>query len=103
MGEAATKIRQKLGESLASVQRYDAPPESVTTTSLEALKAYSLGYQAMVVKNDAASAVSSFQRAVSLDSNFAMAYARLGTSYGNLGQTAVPLRISARPMSCANG
>jgi serine/threonine protein kinase/tetratricopeptide (TPR) repeat protein len=88
LGEAATKIREKLGESLASVQKYDAPAESVTTPSLEALQAYSLGYQAMLVKNDAASAVSLFQRAVSLDPNFAMAYARLGTSYGNLGQAA---------------
>jgi serine/threonine protein kinase/Flp pilus assembly protein TadD len=88
VGEAATKIREKLGESLASVQKYDAPAESVTTPSLEALQAYSLGYQAMTVKNDAATAVSLFQRAVSLDPNFAMAYARLGTSYNNLGQTA---------------
>ncbi len=88
VGEAATKIRQKLGESLASVQKYDAPAENVTTPSLEALQAYSLGYQAMTVKNDAATAVSLFQRAVSLDPNFAMAYARLGTSYNNLGQTA---------------
>ncbi|MGC2450287.1 MAG: hypothetical protein WA477_21740, partial [Candidatus Sulfotelmatobacter sp.] len=85
LGEAATKIREKLGESLTSLQKYDAPAESVTTPSLEALQAYSLGYQAMVVKNDAATAVSLFQRAVSLDPNFAMAYARLGTSYGNLG------------------
>ena len=88
VGEAATKIREKLGESLASVQKYDAPAENVTTPSLEALQAYSLGYQAMTVKNDAATAVSLFQRAVSLDPNFAMAYARLGTSYSNLGQTA---------------
>jgi len=88
VGEAATKIREKLGESLASVQKYDAPAENVTTPSLEALQAYSLGYQAMTVKNDAATAVSLFQQAVSLDPNFAMAYARLGTSYSNLGQTA---------------
>jgi eukaryotic-like serine/threonine-protein kinase len=88
LGEAATKIREKLGESLASVQKYDAPAENVTTPSLEALQAYSLGDQAMIVKNDAATAVSLFQRAVSLDPNFAMAYARLGTSYSNLGQTA---------------
>jgi eukaryotic-like serine/threonine-protein kinase len=86
VGEAATKIREKLGESLASVQKYDAPPESVTTPSLEALQAYNLGYQAMIVKNDYAAAVSLFQRAVSLDPNFAMACARLGTSYSNLGQ-----------------
>jgi serine/threonine protein kinase/Flp pilus assembly protein TadD len=88
VGEAATKIRQKLGESLASVQKYDAPPESVTTPSLEALQAYSLGYKAMIVKNDFAAAVPLFQRAISLDPNFAMAYARLGSSYGNQGQTA---------------
>ncbi len=88
LGEAATKMRQKLGESLASAQKYDAPAENVTTPSLEALQAYSLGYQAMEVKNDRAGAVSLFQRAISLDPNFAMAYARLGSSYRNLGQSA---------------
>ncbi len=87
LGEAATKIRVKLGESLASVQKYDAPAESVTTPSLEALQAYSLGYQAQIVKRDTAAAIPLFQRAVSLDPNFAMAYARLGTNYANLGQT----------------
>jgi serine/threonine protein kinase/tetratricopeptide (TPR) repeat protein len=88
LGEAATKIRAKLGESLASVQKYDAPAENVTTQSLEALQAYSLGYQAQMVKNDSSSAISLFQRAISLDPNFAMAYARLGTNYNNLRQTA---------------
>ena len=87
LGEAATKVRVKLGESLASVQKYDAPAENVTTPSLEALQAYSLGYQAHIVKNDNAAAIPFFQRAVSLDPNFAMAYARLGTNYSNLGQT----------------
>jgi len=86
LGAAATKIRQKLGESLASVQKYDAPAESVTTPSLEALQAYTLGVQALVVKFDSAAAVPFFQRAISLDPNFAMAYARLGTSYSNLSQ-----------------
>ena len=88
LGEAATKIRVKLGESLASVQKYDAPAENVTTPSLEALQAYSLGYQAQIVKRDNAAAIPLLQRAVSLDPNFAMAYARLATNYGNLGQTA---------------
>jgi serine/threonine protein kinase/tetratricopeptide (TPR) repeat protein len=87
LGEAATKLREKLGESLASVQKYDAPAESVTTPSIEALQAYTFGVQAMGVKNDATAAVPFFQRAISLDPNFAMAYARLGTSYSNLGQT----------------
>jgi tetratricopeptide (TPR) repeat protein len=88
LGEAATKIREKLGESLASVQKYDEPAENVTTPSLEALQAYTLGYQVEIVKNDNPDAVAFFQRAISLDSNFAMAYARLGNTYSNMGQTA---------------
>jgi serine/threonine protein kinase/Flp pilus assembly protein TadD len=85
LGEAATKMREKLGESLASVQKYDAPAENVTTPSLEALQAYSLGYQAYE-RNDFAAAVPLFQRATSLDPNFAMAYVLLGVSYLNLGE-----------------
>jgi tetratricopeptide (TPR) repeat protein len=85
LGEATTKMREKLGESLASVQKYDAPVENVTTPSLEALQAYSLGYQAME-RDDYAAAVTLFQRATSLDPNFAMAYACLGVSYRNLGE-----------------
>jgi DNA-binding winged helix-turn-helix (wHTH) protein/tetratricopeptide (TPR) repeat protein len=88
LGKVASEIRRQLGESLASVQKYDVPPENVTTPSLEALKAYSLGYQAMVVKSDYDAAVPLFQRAISLDPNFAMAYARMGTSYFNLYETA---------------
>jgi serine/threonine protein kinase/tetratricopeptide (TPR) repeat protein len=87
LGEAATKLRKKLGESLASVQKYDAPPESVTTPSLEALNAYSLGRQALLVKGDFPAALLLYQRAVELDPNFAMAYAGLGVSYDNMGQT----------------
>ncbi len=86
LGEASTKIRVKLGESLASVQKYDAPAENVTTSSLEALQAYSLGYQTAVLKRDDIAAVPFYQRAVSLDPNFAMAYARMGTSYYNVGE-----------------
>jgi serine/threonine protein kinase/Flp pilus assembly protein TadD len=85
LGEAATKMREKLGESLASVQKYDAPAENVTTPSLEALQAYSMGYQAYK-RADNAAAVPLFQRATSLDPNFAMAYALLGVSYVNQGE-----------------
>ena len=88
LSEATTKMRVKLGESLASVQKYDAPAENVTTPSLEALQAYSLGFYEQVVKRDNAAAIPLLQRAVSLDPNFAMAYARLGTNYAALGQTA---------------
>jgi serine/threonine protein kinase/tetratricopeptide (TPR) repeat protein len=84
LGDAATKIRQKLGESLSTVQKYDAPPESVTTASLEALQAYSLGIQNMLVKGDYVAAIPLFQRATKIDPNFAMAYARMGTCYFNL-------------------
>jgi serine/threonine protein kinase len=86
LGDAATRMREKLGESLASVQKYDAPPDSVTTPSLEALQAYSLGYQTMSTKGDFVAAIPFFQRAIQLDPNFAMAYARLSTNYSNLAE-----------------
>ena len=81
LGDAATKLREKMGESLASVRKYNAPPENVTTPSLEALQAYTLGKQTMDVANDYAAAIPLFERAVSLDPNFAMAYLRLAQSY----------------------
>jgi DNA-binding winged helix-turn-helix (wHTH) protein/tetratricopeptide (TPR) repeat protein len=87
LGKIASEIRSKLGESLVSVKKYDAPPENVTTSSLEALQAYSLGYQAMVTRNDGPAAIPLFQQAISLDPNFAMAYARLGVAYFNGEQT----------------
>lgn len=87
LGKVAAQIRNQLGESLASVEKYDAPAESVTTPSLEALKAYSLGYQAMIVRTDFATAITLFQRAIALDPDFAMAHARLGTAYSNINET----------------
>lgn len=86
MAKSAAMLRHKLGESLASVQKYDAPPESVTTPSLEALQAYSLGFQIHVVKLDEAGAADLFQRAIALDPAFAMAYARLAVCDINLGE-----------------
>jgi serine/threonine protein kinase/tetratricopeptide (TPR) repeat protein len=83
LNDLTSNIRRKLGESLASIQKFDAPVEQATTPSLEALKAYSLGRQTLAVKNDANAAEEFFQRAVALDPNFAMAYASLGTSYNN--------------------
>jgi len=86
LGDASTKMREKLGESLVTLQKFDVPPDNVTTASLEALQAYSLGFQTMSVKGDFAAAVPFFLRATQLDPNFAMAYARLGTNYFNMGQ-----------------
>jgi len=78
LGEEATRIRKKLGESLASVQKYDVRVENVTTSSLQALQAYSQGYQAWDIRADYKLAMPLFERAVSLDPNFAMAYAHMG-------------------------
>ncbi len=85
LGNAATKLRRKLGESLVSVEKYNKPLEEATTSSLEALKAYSAGMITRSAKGDA-EAVPLFQRAVELDPNFAMAHARLGIAYVNLSQ-----------------
>src|SRR5262249_50312856 len=87
LGKTATKMRQKLGESLPSIQQYDVPLQKVTTPSLEALKAYSLGEQAMGAKADFPAAIQSFEHAISLDPNFAVAYSVLATAYHNMGQT----------------
>ncbi len=84
--QAGSSLRKKLGESLASVQKYDKPLSQATTSSLEALKAFSLGDSKHQMSDELA-ALPLYQRAVELDPNFAMAYARLGTVYTNLGQT----------------
>jgi serine/threonine protein kinase/tetratricopeptide (TPR) repeat protein len=84
--EAGSDLRKKLGESLASVQKYDKPLSEATTSSLEALKAFSLG-DSKHQMFDELSALPLYQHAVELDPNFAMAYARMGTIYNNLGQT----------------
>jgi len=89
LGKAATEMRGKLGESLSTLQKFDAPLEQATTPSLEALQAYSLGMKALKGKTDFAAAVPLFQRAISLDVNFAGAYAFLGLSYSNLGETSL--------------
>jgi serine/threonine protein kinase/tetratricopeptide (TPR) repeat protein len=85
LGEAASKLRGELGESLATVQRFDVPLQQATTSSLEALKALSLGRKASNEKGDAA-ALAHHLRAIELDPNFAMAYAAVGADYSNLGQ-----------------
>jgi tetratricopeptide (TPR) repeat protein/predicted Ser/Thr protein kinase len=85
LGEAASKLRSELGESLASVQRFDVPLAQATTASFEALKAYSLGLKAGNEKGSAA-ALPYDQRAIELDPNFAMGYWEVGNDYASLGQ-----------------
>ena len=87
LGTAASALRGKLGESLATVQKFDVPVEA-TTPSLEALKAYSMGITTGRTKGDA-EAIPFMKRAIELDPNFAMAYVGLGVEYANLGQASL--------------
>jgi tetratricopeptide (TPR) repeat protein len=85
LGRAARILRQKLGESLGSVERYDIPLADATTSSLEALKALSLGRKAK--QQDPGAALQYFQEAIQLDPNFALAYHDLGGMYFLLGES----------------
>jgi serine/threonine protein kinase/tetratricopeptide (TPR) repeat protein len=85
LDKAATAMRARLGESLASIQKLDTPMGQATTKSLEAFRAYALGEQAHELGNDMPQAAGYYEHAIDIDPNFAMAYARLGTVYYNLG------------------
>jgi serine/threonine protein kinase/tetratricopeptide (TPR) repeat protein len=87
LSKAAASLRTKLGESLASVQKFDVPVEA-TTPSLEALKAYSMGITTGRSKGDA-EAIPFMKRAIELDPNFAMAYVGIAVEYSNLGQASL--------------
>jgi tetratricopeptide (TPR) repeat protein/tRNA A-37 threonylcarbamoyl transferase component Bud32 len=91
LGTAASRFRRKLGESLASIQRFDAPIIEATTSSLEAFKAFSVGEDTRARTGDRA-AIPFYTRAVELDPEFALAYARLSAIYGNLSQRAEMVR-----------
>ena len=84
LGEAAMKLREKLGESLQSIQKFDAPIEQGTTSSLEALKAFSLGVEQQL-KGKFLEAIPFLKRATEIDPNFALAYARMASMYYNSG------------------
>jgi eukaryotic-like serine/threonine-protein kinase len=86
LGEVGNQLREKLGESLASLQKYNTPLEQATTSSLDALKAFSDGRRLQNEKGDA-EALPYHKRALELDPNFARAYAALGVCYSNLNQS----------------
>ena len=95
LGEAVTRLRKKLGESLASIERFSAPIEQATTASLEAFKAYDLGRQ----KHFAGryfDAIPLYRRAVELDPDFAMAHAALGITYGTAREYDLAAHFSQR-------
>jgi tetratricopeptide (TPR) repeat protein len=85
LGAAVSRLRAKLGESLASIRNFDAPLEQVTTPSLDALKAFSAGEEQRA-RGSESTAVPFFKRAMELDPNFALAYDRLGANYNNVGE-----------------
>ncbi len=86
LGQATTRLRAKLGESMGSIQAYDAPIERATTSSLEALKSFTTGELLRNTKGEV-EAIPPFERALELDPNFAMAYAKLSALYGNIGES----------------
>ena len=85
LGQATSDLRERLGESLATVQKFDTPLAQATTPSLEALKAYSLGFS-KYSHGDQSGAIPFFQQAIQVDPDFAMAYANLGRSYQVVGK-----------------
>ncbi len=95
LGNAAEDIRRKLGESLASIQKFNTPIQEATTSSLEALKAYGLGNQARATQGEEP-ALPFFKQAVSLDPNFAIAYATLGQVEANLGEHAAAVEYTKK-------
>jgi serine/threonine protein kinase/tetratricopeptide (TPR) repeat protein len=94
LSQASSVLRTKLGESLPSVQKFDVPIEA-TTSSLEALKAYSMGTTIRREKGDAPS-IPFFKQAIELDPNFPQAYVSLSILYSNLGQPSLALEYSAK-------
>lgn len=86
LSRAAGKLRESLGESISSVQKFDTPLAQATTPSLEALQALSLGRDALTNGNYR-TAVSWLSRAIANDPNFAVAYGGLGAAYSNLGES----------------
>jgi DNA-binding winged helix-turn-helix (wHTH) protein/tetratricopeptide (TPR) repeat protein len=86
LGQIANKFRARAGESLASVKQHDTPLPEATTSSLEALKAYSAAWQAQATGGSSA-AIPHFKRAIEIDPKFALAYAALGRMYDDLGES----------------
>ena len=87
LGEMASKFRRRVGESLSTVEKHNTPLAEATTSSLEALKAYSTAKRALISSGSSPASVPILQRAIEIDPQFAMAYAQLGLSYSDLGES----------------
>jgi eukaryotic-like serine/threonine-protein kinase len=101
LSQAASRLRTALGESLSSVQKFDVPA-SVTTTSLEALKSYSVGLRVSSTQGDAPG-IPFLKRALELDPRFALAYTRLAGTYSNLDEPSSALEYETKAYELRNG
>ena len=95
LGKTASDIRNKLGESLSTVQKFDTPLEQATTPSLEALKSFSSGFQIHMTAGDAA-AIPFYKQAIELDPNFALAYVWMGLSYNDVGELSMDVECTRK-------
>jgi DNA-binding winged helix-turn-helix (wHTH) protein len=95
LSQIASRFRTRVGESLSTVKSHDTPLAEATTPSLEALKAYSAGWQVSFSSGSAA-AVPFLKRAIEIDPNFASAYAALGRMYGDIGESALSAENTSR-------
>ncbi|MGA2372007.1 MAG: protein kinase [Candidatus Korobacteraceae bacterium] len=95
LGKTASEIRNKLGESLSTVQKFDTPLEQATTPSLEALKSFSSGFQIQMTAGDAA-AIPFYKQAIELDPNFALAYAWMGIGYNDMGELSMDVESTRK-------
>jgi eukaryotic-like serine/threonine-protein kinase len=102
LNKAAAAMRARLGEDLASIKKLNTPFGQATTTSLEAFRAYALGDVAHNKAQDIPEAEGHYLRAIELDPNFAMAYARLGVIYNNSGQVARAKQYFAKAWQLSN-
>ncbi|HKR26092.1 MAG TPA: winged helix-turn-helix domain-containing protein [Acidobacteriaceae bacterium] len=96
----AVRFRRRVGESLAQVKEHEKPLPDATTSSLEALKAYTTGVR--LVSTSPAAAVPFFKRAIDLDPNFAMAYAWLARQYGDMNEFALSREMAAKAYELRN-
>lgn len=95
LGSAASSLREKLGESLPTIKRFDAPIEQATTSSLEALKSYSLGYEQQS-RARYLEAIPFYRRAIEMDPNFALAHTQLAVAYDNSRQPEMAAEYAAK-------
>ena len=103
LGKASANIRKKLGESATTLQKFDTPLEQATTSSLEALQAYSLGFTTLARKAEPSAAIPLLQQAVRLDPSFAMPYVVLSACYHDLGETTLASENARKAFDLRSG